>query len=396
MTKVYTDIDVLSSAVLRIEHVFDEFDHVCVSFSGGKDSTVLLHLAHAEAVKRNRVIDVLFIDWEAQYRATIDHVAEMMQLSNVRPIWVALPMSTSNENSFYDPIWTAWHPEEKEKWVREYPPNAITDYFYFPFYTFGMTFEEFVPKFNDWYALRGKSAFMIGIRSDESLNRFRTVKKRLGSKRNVYKNWSYSTKTSNNGYNVYPIYDWRVEDVWGYVSKFKLPYNTIYDKMYLSGMSLKEMRICEPYSREARKSLHKYHVLEPETWDKIVARAGGVNFGSLYGDSTLFGYRHITKPDNTTWKEYALVLLDTLPPPLKDHYTRRIQVFIDWFKDNRGWDDLKDESDLDLEMKNQGGSWRMVCRTLLKNDYFCTHLSFSINKREFEKYETLKEKYKDL
>lgn len=42
--KIMTGIDVFDAAMERIEWVFDTFSSVCLSFSGGKDSTVLFHL----------------------------------------------------------------------------------------------------------------------------------------------------------------------------------------------------------------------------------------------------------------------------------------------------------------------------------------------------------------
>lgn len=398
--KTYLDSNVNAAADARLSLVFDRFAHVCVSFSGGKDSTVLLHKAAREAERRNRTIDVLFIDWEAQYQATIDHVAEMLAGSPaIRPWWICLPMSTCNESSFYDPMWTAWDPAARERWVRPLPdaPGVISDGNAFPFYTFGMTFEEFVPAWNGWYeATHGPTAFLVGIRADESLNRFRALRQAKGKRRFRYDDIPWSTRVAPESYAFYPLYDWGVEDVWTYVGRERLPYNRIYDRMYLTGMGLHEMRICEPYSREARKHLDKYHQLEPATWDRIVERAGGVNFGAQQGAGALFAYRHIEKPAHLTWKEYAALLLETLPGPLQDHYRRRITVFRQWFADHLGWEDLREESDLDLEMRNQGGSWRMVCRTLLRNDYFCTHLCFNVNKDEFGKYQSLREKYADL
>lgn len=401
--KTYLSINVYEAARERLRFVFDRFERVCVSFSGGKDSTVLLHMALQEARERGRTVDVIFIDWEAQYSATIAHVAEMLRLPGVNPIWIALPLSTSNESSFHDPMWTAWAADKSDVWVRPLPeaPGVINDYGYFPFYTYGMTFEEFVPAFNEWYSVDGDAAFLIGIRADESLNRFRTVKRQghKGVRRTFQEGGqeiSWSTQSADRGWNFYPLYDWRVEDIWTYIGRSGSPYNRIYDLMYLAGMGLHEMRICEPYSMEARKHLDKYHYLEPETWDRIVARVGGANFGAKYGRSELFAFGRIEKPEGLTWKEYSYLLLDSLPPPLRDHYARRIGVFVGWFQKNMGWDDLKDESDPALEAKKLGGSWRMVARTLLRNDYFCSHLSFSINKDEYRKLEELKEKYKDL
>lgn len=397
--KTQLPIDVHAAAIERLGYIFDRFERVCVSFSGGKDSTVLLHLAHQVAQERGRTIDAMFIDWEAQYDATIAHVEEMLSLPGINPIWIALPISTSNESSFHDPMWTAWDIAKQDLWVRPLPSGTgvIADYDHFPFYDYGMTFEEFVPLFNEWYSQDAPAAFLIGIRADESLNRFRTVKKQ--GHKGVRKTWqdiAWSTQSADQGWNFYPLYDWRVEDIWTNIGRDDVPYNHIYDMMYLAGMSLHEMRICEPYSMEARKHLDKYHYLEPKTWDRIVQRVGGANFGAKYGRSELFAFQRIEKPDGLTWKEYSHLLLESLPPPLRDHYRRRIDVFLGWFQKNLGWEDLNEESDPKLEAKKLGGSWRMVARALLRNDYFCSHLSFSINKDEYRKLEDLKQKYKVL
>ncbi len=322
----------------------------------------------------------------------------MIGQEHIIPTWICLPISTPNESSFFDPMFLAWDDMKQESWVRPMPtyPGVISQHDGLPFYTYGMTFEEFVPEFNKWFSeTHGPTAFLIGLRTDESLNRFRTIKRSKG-KRAHYDDKAWSTNVADGSYNFYPLYDWRVEDVWAYIGKNQLPYNKIYDLMYLGGISLHDMRICEPFSFEARKQLDQYHYLEPQTWDRLVQRMKGVNFGARHGKSELFAYQKINKPDGLTWKEYAEILLESLPAPLQAHYRRRIDVFVGWFRKYRGWEDLKEESDPKLEAKNLGGSWRMVCRTLLRNDYFCHHLSFSVNKNEYEKMNQLKEKYKDL
>ena len=43
--KIYLNKNVYDSAIERINFIFDEFKNVIVSFSGGKDSTVILNLA---------------------------------------------------------------------------------------------------------------------------------------------------------------------------------------------------------------------------------------------------------------------------------------------------------------------------------------------------------------
>ena len=43
--QIYTNENVLNAARRRIHFLFDEFENIIVSISGGKDSTVCCHLA---------------------------------------------------------------------------------------------------------------------------------------------------------------------------------------------------------------------------------------------------------------------------------------------------------------------------------------------------------------
>ena len=78
--KIRTDVNVLYAAIHRIEWLFETFSSVCLSFSGGKDSTVLLHLTADVARRKKRRFSVLFIDWEAQYQCTIAHILKMREM----------------------------------------------------------------------------------------------------------------------------------------------------------------------------------------------------------------------------------------------------------------------------------------------------------------------------
>lgn len=78
--KIKIGENVLSAAIHRIEWIFDTFSQVYLSFSGGKDSTVLFHIVAAIARRKHRRFSVMFIDWEAQYQRTIAHVQKMQEL----------------------------------------------------------------------------------------------------------------------------------------------------------------------------------------------------------------------------------------------------------------------------------------------------------------------------
>lgn len=180
--KIATGVNVLEAAQSRINWIFDTFSKVCLSFSGGKDSTVLFHLLADEARRRRRKFGVLFIDWEVQFQATIQHVSNMKETYRdcvEQFYWIAVPLTTESGVSQLQPTWTAWEPGKT--WVRQPPETAITDTSSFPFYKAGMTFEAFIPAFNSW-VMQGKPGIVLtGIRADESLNRFLSINSQKNS-----------------------------------------------------------------------------------------------------------------------------------------------------------------------------------------------------------------------
>jgi predicted phosphoadenosine phosphosulfate sulfurtransferase len=389
--KVGLGINVLEAARQRIAWVFETFPKIYVSFSGGKDSTVMLHLVMDEAIRTGRKVGLLFIDWEAQFSLTIDHIRECYQryAEHIDPHWVALPFLTTNACSMHEPEWICWQPEKRDLWVREFPPEAITDEHHYPFYRHAMTFEEFVPKFGHWYGEGDMCACLVGIRTGESLNRWRTIAGH-GTKLDgrTYAQW-----TGAGTYNVYPIYDWRAEDIWRYHGKYPdRPHNPLYDRMHQAGLTINQMRICEPYGDEQRKGLWLYHVIEPDTWGRVVSRVAGANTGALYAGErgNVMGNGAITKPDNLTWRELSDMLLDTMPPKTADHYRDKIAVWRRWYE-ARGHT-VTDELPGDTSAEDMP-SWRRVCKILLRNDYWCKGLCFSPTKAAYyEKYKKIMKK----
>lgn len=386
-------IDVLQAARDRIRYTFDHFEAVYVSFSAGKDSSVMLHLVMDEARKRGRRVGVLLIDLEAQYQLTIKHAEEMMQMYEdcIDPYWVCLPIKLRNAVSNYQPVWCAWDPEKKADWVRQPPKWSITDPAYFDFFEDRMEFEEFIELFALWYAKGRKTAAFIGIRSDESLNRFRTI---AVWDKEMHFGKRYTTKIADGIYNVYPIYDWHVTDIWKYHAAFPdRPHNQVYDRMHMAGVSLSQQRLCQPYGDDQRRGLWLYHLIEPQTWGKLVARVNGANSGALYiGESgNVTGYSKITLPPGHTWRSFANLLLATMPEVTREHYTQR---FNEWL---RGWHKrgyrkgIPDYAPRELEKKYWAPSWRRMCKVLLRNDWWCKGLGLVQPKSAaYERYRQIK------
>ena len=394
----------MEAAKERIRFTFDNFERVYTSFSAGKDSTVMLHLVMEEAIKRNRRVGILLIDLEGQYKLTIDHAEKMFKQYEAYAdiYWVCLPIHLRNAVSVYSPFWKCWDNERKDIWIRELPKNkwVINDPEYFDFFHDGMEFEEFVPLFGEWYSQGKLTACNVGIRSDESLNRYRTIAR---SNKIMLDGKKYTTKVTENTYNVYPIYDMNTKDIWVYHGKHKdKRYNELYDYMHLAGLTIHQMRICQPYGDDQRRGLWLFHLIEPETWAKVVARVNGANGGALYVQEwgNVNGYRKITKPEGHTWRSFARLLINSMPPQTREHYYNKVYTFEEWWKEHGYPDGIPDEADYQMEAKRKAPSWRRVCKSLLRNDYWCKGLGFSQQKSsaytkylEFKKAKREERKY---
>lgn len=373
--KKYQEDNVLQASKKRVKEIFDNFEKIYISFSGGKDSTLMTHLVLEEAIKRNRIVGLLIIDLEAQYKDTIDHMMKMIELykDNIDLYWCCLPLLLRNAVSNYEPRWCCWEEEKKDVWVREMPDFAKTEKDY-PFFIPKMEFEEFMVLFGRWYAEDKLTAACVGIRADESLHRYMAI---ASDKEGLMHNdLKWTTKIAKNLYNVYPIYDWKTEDIWVYHGKYRDKiHNEIYDKMSMAGVKISQQRLCQPYGDDQRRGLWLYHILEPETWYKVVARVNGANSGALYiqENGNMTGYNKITKPNGHTWQSFCNLLLKTMPIKTQKHYKLRFKKFIAGWQD-RGYKTIPDESPSELEVKCWTPSWRRMCRCLLRNDYWCKGL----------------------
>lgn len=399
MPKKPIGIDVLTASQERIRFVFDHFEKIYVSYSGGKDSTVMLHLVAEEAIKRNKKFGLLFIDLEGQYKLTIDHIIDCFERYRdiTEPYWVCLPIHLRNAVSVFETHWLCWDKNRKDDWIREMPKGVISDVNYFPFFHEGMEFEEFVPEFGKWYSGGELCACFVGIRTDESLNRFRTI---ASFKKENYAGKLWTTKVLDGVYNIYPIYDWKVDDLWTYHFKNRdKEHNRLYDLMHLAGLTPSQMRICQPYGDDQRKGLWLFHLIEPQTWARVVARVNGANQGAMYVNESgnIMGYRKINKPAGHTWKSFAKLLLNSMPPKTKEHYQNKIAIFQKWWIERGYPEGIPDEADLRLEAERKVPSWRRVCKSLLRNDYWCKGMSFTQHKSEaYIKYLNLMRKRREI
>lgn len=432
--KHYLDKNVYEATMERIKFIFDNFDNIYVSFSGGKDSGLLLNLVLDYKRKHNikKKIGVFHQDFEAQYQETTNFVYRMFEdnLEDIEPYWVCLPMGSRCAVSNFQVYWYPWDPDKKDLWVRDMPtmPYVINlENHNFDFYKPKMVQEDLYADFGDWYSRQkgGKTICLLGVRADESLNRYRAY---ANDRKKIMKDAQWTTKMGENWYNAYPLYDWTTKDVWVANGKFGFDYNKIYDLYYKAGLSIHQMRVASPYHESAKESLNLYRVLEPKTWVKVVGRVQGANFGAIYGRTSALGVRNVTLPEGHTWRTYVKFLLATLPESMRRSYIDKFKTSIRfWWK--RGGvvneDALKELEECNYPIKHNGisqysktkeqirflgtpdntddikatidiPSWKRMAICILKNDHLCKYMGFAQTKKQSERERQLIEKYKKL
>ena len=118
MMREYTEQSVYDAFQDRLRLVFEEFDNIFISFSGGKDSGILLNMVlhFRDKYYPDRTIGVFHQDFEAQYTVTTEYVERTFERikDRVEPYWVCLPMATRTALSNYEMYWYPWDDTKKE------------------------------------------------------------------------------------------------------------------------------------------------------------------------------------------------------------------------------------------------------------------------------------------
>ncbi len=159
------------------------------------------------------------------------------------------------------------------------------------------------------------AAMMIGIRADESYNRFVAIAS-LNKQRFADDKPRTTARTRAviaGTFTPFTTGKWLISGP-RYANHQSLC-NPLYNLMYQAGVPLRHMRICEPFGPEQRQGLWLYHVIEPDRWAAMCARVSGVKSGGIYAghDNHFYGHRKILKPEHLDWQEYALLLLNSMP-----------------------------------------------------------------------------------
>lgn len=301
--KVYSNIDVVQMAKIRIKNVFNSTNNVYLGISGGKDSIVLNDIIYkmvmAGEIDKNK-LTVIFIDEEAIYPCVeqiVKNIRKQWMLIGVKFEWYCIECKHFNcfNSLSQDESFICWDRYKKDKWIREMPPYAIT---YPPDLIPRVdTYQEFLEKHNK------NGLTLTGVRCAESLQRLQNIA---------------STLTNKNSQNkkITPIYDMRDDDIWKYIYDNNLDIPKAYIYLYQVGFSKKDMRISQFFSIDTMKSLVQMCEFYPNLFDKIIKREPNAYMAALYYDTELFRRKKAKtkeekeKDENTDWKKKTLDLLN--------------------------------------------------------------------------------------
>ncbi len=338
--KETTAKNVYQLAQERLDIIFKEFDNVYVSFSGGKDSGVLLNMCidYIRSHKLNRKLGVYFMDYEVQYKMTIDYVERIFEANkDILDVYrICVPFRVATSTSMYQSYWRPWEEDKKDIWVRPMPNDATTAD-NFPGFKPEMWDYDFQLYFASWLHEKKKAirtCCLVGIRTQESFNRWRCIYQT--PKMLLYHRYIWTCKINNDIYNAYPLYDWRTSDVWVANAKFGWDYNHLYDLYYKAGVSIERMRVASPFIGEAIESLSLYKAIDPDMWGRMIGRVNGVNFAGIYGSTHATARNKIKLPKGYTWKSFMFFLLSTLPEETRNGYLRRLDVSIKFWRNKGG------------------------------------------------------------
>ncbi len=91
MKREFMEQNVYENLQQRLKLIFEEFDNIYISFSGGKDSGLLLNLVldYKRKYFPDKTIGVFHQDFEAQYTVTTEYVERTFERikNEVEPYW---------------------------------------------------------------------------------------------------------------------------------------------------------------------------------------------------------------------------------------------------------------------------------------------------------------------
>lgn len=296
----YSEQNVYEAAKDRIRWIFDEFPdrNIVVAFSGGKDSTTILHLVKEIMDERGiKKIPVFFLDQELEAPQTIEYVREVMHRDWVEPYWIQSPFQewNSSKGDWFN-VWG-----EGERWAREKEPdNPYINIKYPKTKHFKEVLDSVLRyHFGDNYVNLG------GVRIEESPTR------RLGlTLSKCYKDITWGKAMDKGALVFYPIWDWGCNDVWYYIISNGIKYCKLYN-YYFTKMPLVKSRVSSFIHENSIQMLKEIKEIAPSFYLACLRRVENVNTTVQTYDMLLEYVTELPKYF-ATWEEYIYYLSDNI------------------------------------------------------------------------------------
>ncbi len=301
----YSDKNVYEAALDRIRFIFREFKdrNITVSFSGGKDSTVVLHLAH-EVMKEFGIkkIPVFFCDQEVESPQTIEYVRKVMAYDWVEPYWIQSFFQEWNASA--GEWFNVWG--KGEEWVREKEPAGTYTEVEYPV---TRMFKEVMHSMMQYHF--GKDyVSMGGVRIEESPTRRLALTRKLCYKGITWGKCYGPWETGTDGLVLYPIWDWSYRDVWYYIFSNRLEYCRLYNYMFTK-KPLKNCRVSSYIHENSIQGLKEIKEIAPAFYEKALKRVANVNT-TVQTLDLFMSYVDELPKFFKDWDEYIFYLCDTI------------------------------------------------------------------------------------
>jgi predicted phosphoadenosine phosphosulfate sulfurtransferase len=351
-TRVKLGANVFEKAIERLAVLYAEGHRLVISFSGGKDSGVMLEIAILAARMTNRLpVDVIMREEEIMIPGTYEYADWVANRPEVSFTHVVAHQPIINVYNRHEPYFWVMDPLlTPEQWVRKPPPYAIDipelniDSMTIP--------SRFPPQAGaNLYAV-------VGLRVQESRARM------FG----LFRSRGHITIANRHGVqNVRPIYDMTDSDIWRAIRENGWRYNTAYDMLLRMGIPPRALRIAPPTMNHYGADILK---LSSQVWpgwfDRVCDRLPGVRQVALFGNKAIIPH----KRGGETWEEtFKRVCLGPDNPAWIIERAARYSNDILTAHRNHATFPLPDVEPCYVCQKNNG-SWRSLTRGLYSGDPF--------------------------